>query len=206
MATRIFSALLLFCLLTAAVGCSRGGAASAPDAPPAPRAGTPSGAIPPSGPLSAPQTTARLPPPRPVPEGAAPPRRPLLPPPVAEVAAPVVRQPEAQPAPVPAVSRPTAETPEQPAARPPLPQLGPILSDGERRAYNQEIDNSVLAVRGLLETLMTRSLDSDQTAAVKRIRAFLMQAGETRDQDLARSRNLAERARILAEDLERSTR
>ena len=198
------SALAAFSVLIG-YGCAARGTATSTAEPVPAKNRPPSEMTMPEGPLSTPQTTAELPPEQRIPDGAAPPRRPLLPPPVAETPPTVPadnRSPSPRPAPAPAPAVVPAETIERPS----LPQLGPILSDQERRAYNQEIDAEVLATRGLLETLMTRDLDPDQTAGVKRIRAFLMQAGETREQDLARSRNLAERARLLAEDLERSTR
>lgn len=206
MATRLAAGLAGLCLALSFSGCAVKSAATAQPDQPEPVRGRPTGTTPePSGPLSAPQTTAELPPEQEIPDGAAPPPRPLVPPPVAE--APVTtprpdRSPRPQPTPAP---QPPVE-PVETVERPELPQLGPILSDQERRAYNQEIDAGVLAVRTLLQTVTARRLDADQSAAVKRIRAFVTQAQETRDQDLARSRNLTERARLLAEDLERSTR
>lgn len=202
---RIAVSTLAIAWVLAGSGCARRGAADSTVEPPPTSRRPPAEAAVTEGPLSTPQTTAELPPEQRIPDGAAPPRRPLLPPPVAEAPATVTRD-ESSPAPRAPPARPPAAAPVETVERPTLPQLGPILSDRERRAFNQQIDSEVLATRGLLETLMTRNLDPDQTAGVKRIRAFLMQAGETRDQDLARSRNLAERARLLAEDLERSTR
>lgn len=203
---RVGAVALLAVLLSSGCALKKGSAAD----PPIQQAGG-SGPTKPAvevaeGPLSTPQTQVSLPPPQSIPEGAAPPQQP-----VTAASGPVVEPPPApapsenieiaQPAPRPAP--PPAVEPESPA---PPPQLGPILSASQRQAYNREIDQSILATRRLLDLVTSRSLSFDQAAEVRRIRAFLNQAAETREQDVAQSRNLAQRARVLADDLERSTR
>ena len=81
-----------------------------------------------------------------------------------------------------------------------------LLSVEQRRAFNQEIDVGIQTARQLLNSLPLRGLSQDQRAAIKRIRAFIRQAQESRDHDLALAKNLAVRARVLAEDLASSGR
>lgn len=170
-------------------------ATSAPPPPP-PR---------PSGPISTPQTRAELPPAQPIPEGAAAePAGPFAGIPAGNPPEPIVSEPAPSPTPV---RQASVEEPSPPPADPAeLPQLGSILSVEQRRDFNQEIDVGIETARRLLSTLPVRGLAEDQRAAIKRIRAFIRQAQESRDQDLALAKNLAVRARVLAEDLASSGR
>lgn len=203
------TAAILLILACSSAGCAlRNGSAKNTPSQPAPSGAPPAPpARVPHGPLSTPQTQVRLPPPQPIPEGAAPEPAPVAvesrPPEQPPAVRPRPERPVevAQPAPQPAPPPPAqAETPAPP------PQLGPILSTSQRQAYNREIDQSILATRRLLDIVTSRQLSFDQSAEVRRIRAFLSQAAETREQDVAQARNLAQRARVLADDLERSTR
>jgi hypothetical protein len=163
----------------------------------------------PDGPLSEPQTRAQIPPPQPVPDGASPP---LLGPfqPVAEAKAEPVRQarpvavrPQAQPSPAPAAPEPEPVAVETPSA---VPQLGPLLSAAEQREINRLIDAGLHQTRQNLERLAGRDLNANQRASLKRIRAFMRQVDEVRERDLPLARNLADRARVLSEDLARNLR
>ncbi|MBI1357650.1 MAG: hypothetical protein GC160_25190 [Acidobacteria bacterium] len=160
----------------------------------------------PTAPLSAPQTIVQLPPEQPIPDGAVP--RPTAPAPSANPAPkpkPTPTQPTARPAPTVAGAEPEpAPPPAEPSAT--LPQLSPLMTPAERKTTEQELDRSLEVTRGHLRSLMGRSLNGEQLAAVKRIQAFLKQAEEVRGQDLNLARNLAQRAQVLAEDLVRSVR
>jgi hypothetical protein len=87
-----------------------------------------------------------------------------------------------------------------------VPQLGPLISDEQRQAYEREIDRNLELTNSALASLTSRRLSADQAQGVKRIREFLRQVHESRAADVALARNLADRARLLAEDLVRNAR
>lgn len=78
-----------------------------------------------------------------------------------------------------------------------------MLTAQQRRELNQAVDRSLDAAQRSVAAVVRNTLSADQVNSVRRIRAFLRQAEETREQDLALAKNLAERARLLAQDLER---
>ena len=82
-----------------------------------------------------------------------------------------------------------------------FPQLGKILTADQRRAYDRAIERSIQSVRQTLAGIVDRSLTPDQINAVRRIRGFLSQAEAARKHDPAIAKNLADRARLLAQDL-----
>ena len=82
-----------------------------------------------------------------------------------------------------------------------FPQLGKILTADQRRAYDRAIERSIQSVRQTLAGIVDRSLTPDQINAVRRIRGFLSQAEAARKYDPAIAKNLADRARLLAQDL-----
>jgi hypothetical protein len=95
--------------------------------------------------------------------------------------------------------------PEAPR-RVPIPRLTQLLTPEEERKLNQEIDESLARARRYLALVSRRALTSDQEIALERVHAFLQQTVEMRPLDLVAARSLAERAHLLAQDLERSTR
>ena len=197
--------LALVSILLTASACSKKWASAKP-LPPSVAAEPPPVPPPPSrGPVSVPQTQAELPPPQPVPDGAEPPTRGPLPAPAREPMGPPVPA-EAEVAvqePQPAPERPAVAPPD---GRTPVPALQQVLTASERQQYNQVIDSRIAQTRESLRRLNGRSLDQDQKSQFKRIQVFLRQAGEARTQNPALASNLAERARLLAEDLARNFR
>ncbi|MCB9384804.1 MAG: hypothetical protein H6509_09320 [Bryobacterales bacterium] len=195
-------------VLAFSAGCGGRKANAAPAPPPAPVPATAPNLSPPPGPLSEPQTRAQLPAPQAVPDGAVPPTK-------GPFAYEAPETPEAPPAPkpAPAPARPPVETPA-PAPTPaaetpepaPVPALGPLISDQQRLAYLREIDRNLEQTSAALNALMGRRLSADQSEGVRRIREFMRQAREARSGDVALARTLADRARLLAEDLVRNTR
>ena len=97
-----------------------------------------------------------------------------------------------------------APTPRPPTR--PVPRLGQVLTTQQRRELNETIDRSLDAAQRSVAAVVKRTLSVDQVNSVRRIRAFVRQARETREQDLALAKNLADRARLLAQDLERGLR
>ena len=99
------------------------------------------------------------------------------------------------------------KTPSAPPDATPAPfRLGQILSSDERRKYNETIDGDLKAAEQSLTLVLGRGNRQERNAQVRRVRAFITQAGEVRADDLPLARNLAARARLLAEDLARNER
>lgn len=82
-----------------------------------------------------------------------------------------------------------------------LPKLRKILTAVQRKALDRAIETNIQAAQEVLSTIGSRSLTSNQTIAVRRIQGFLKQAEETRDIDPTIAKNLANQARLLAQDL-----
>jgi hypothetical protein len=117
---------------------------------------------------------------------------PVLPPPP-----PPVRRP-----PVVASPRPT---PPPVAVEPPAnPRLGQIFTADQLRDYNRAFDDSMARVRTILAVAAGRKLTSQQTGIVARVRTFMQQAEQARQQDLVTAVGLARRADLLAQDLSAS--
>ena len=102
--------------------------------------------------------------------------------------------------------RPTQPPASEPIELAPVPALRQVLTPSERQQYNQVIDSRIAQTRESLRQLGGRSLSQDHKAQYKRIQVFLRQADEARTQNPALASNLAERARLLAEDLARNFR
>ena len=161
---------------------------------------------PPSEPVSEPQTTARLPPRQAIPEGAVP----EGPTPLAGEAGLLPLRPPADPkdeqsAEVSDAGSSAAAPVPSPPSRP-VPRLGQVLTTLQRRELNETIDRSLDAAQSSVAAVVQQTLSADQVNSVRRIRAIIGQARETRQQDLALAKNLADRARLLAQDLEHGLR
>jgi hypothetical protein len=202
----LLPAIVALALIAGVSGCARRRADAAPIAPPAAIPASAPTLEQPSGPLSEPQTRTELPAPQAVPDGAAPaPRGPFA-----------YEQPETAAAPPqPQASKPparAADTPATPAAPPSaaapaqVPQLGPLISEGQRQAIEREIDQNMGRTQTALDSLLGRQLTPDQVEGVRRIQEFQRQVKESRATDAALARNISERARLLAEDLVRNVR
>jgi hypothetical protein len=99
-------------------------------------------------------------------------------------------------------SEPAPEAPKPPA----VPRLTQLLSPEEERKFNQEIDESLERARRNLALVSQRPLSAEQQIVLERVHAFLQQTIEIRPLDLVTARSLAQRADLLARDLERTTR
>ena len=194
-------AVLLVLLAGALISCGK----QAASAPPAPRPAVtvqPEPPAPPAEPVSEPQTTARLPPAQPIPEGAVPDG----PAPLGGEAGRLPLPPADAEGEEPAEVNDVGAGRDRPTRPPPVravPRLGQVLTAQQRRELNQAVDRSLDAAQRSVAAVVRNTLSADQVNSVRRIRAFLRQAEETREQDLALAKNLAERARLLAQDLER---
>lgn len=189
--------LLLAAMITQA-GCGRKTTAAPP---PAPVAAEPVAELPerPAGVAWEPQTQEKLPPPQPIPPEAVSSQHSPLRIERSEQADEETSEPIADNAPT---ADEQAATPPDPAANPRTPfRLGIILSSEERSEYNRMIDRDLAAAEESLGRVLKGDGLRERSAQLKRVRAFMRQAEEVRGEDLPLARNLAARARLLAEDL-----
>jgi type IV secretory pathway VirB10-like protein len=106
--------------------------------------------------------------------------------------------------PAPRVQPPAAEAPPPPPA--PAPQLVPVLTAAQRQELENSVNERISRAQNILASIAGKRLSSEQENTVGQIRTFLKQAEEARGSDLLRANNLAERARVLAEELARRLR
>ncbi len=204
---------LLVAVVVLASGCSPFASRRQPKVP---------GSVAPAPPVSPPKAPRQLPDaepptPRPITE---PPPDPMvgMKPSVGSTPPPLVEEATSVGAPPPSETRPPKrETVSEPGPRkseaaPPaqapvnVPQLTQLLTKDEEWAYNREVDEILVSVSETDKLLGRRALSEEQMIELDRIRAFLKQTIEVRQTDLVTARNLARRARLFANDLERSSR
>ncbi|MBL8178226.1 MAG: hypothetical protein JNK48_26360, partial [Bryobacterales bacterium] len=108
-------------------------------------------------------------------------------------------------APKPDAPKPAAPKPDGAAEDPkPAPQpvkLGVILSPEQTRELARRLDTAIEHTRSSIVLIEGKLLTKEQTETLGRIRSFLAQAEQTREEDLAGSVSLAERADLLSRDL-----
>lgn len=176
-------------------------AAAAPPAP-QPVAVTPKPAPPPQ-PLSVPQTQVRLPPPQPVnPEALNEVTKP-------EEAAPAAAAPRAPrraaPPPKPETTGPPAPPTNanaQPEAPAPVAPVQEVLSDEDRRRFQESIANRKTEIQQLLAQLHGHRLSADENRDVRRIQSYLGQSDEAAKKgEMRQADALAERALVLAREV-----
>lgn len=90
---------------------------------------------------------------------------------------------------------------EDPKPNPAAVRLGVILSPEERRDLAKRLDSVLDRTKGAMVLIEGKLLTKEQTETLSRIRTFLAQAEQTREEDLAGSVSLAERADLLSRDL-----
>jgi hypothetical protein len=148
------------------------------------------------------------------------PAAPAAQPPAPASAAPVPAKPAAtqtaQPAPVQAPADAAKPSPfgspanATPAPKPltpapvkpvPAPALGAILSVDERKQLDAAYQSDLKQANLVLSKLSGRTLTAEQTDSVSRARAWIRQAAQYHDRDLATAAELARRARVLTQDL-----
>lgn len=132
--------------------------------------------------------------------------KPVKPDPTTSNSAPAAQTPVQTPA-QPAVQPPVQTTPD-PAPANPAPQiakpeikLAEVLTEEQRRDYNQTIDDSVGEARRALVSLQGRTLTREQTENESRVRTFIRQAEETRASDVRAAAQFSRRAALLAREL-----
>ena len=148
-------------------------------------------------------------------------KKPVVPPaPVpATQPAPAAAPKSAEPAATPAVppKSPTHKPKVQPAPRPqttvpapttatPAPQLGAMVPAGQRQQLDAVYAADLKKARAVLSAIRTTPLDAQRSEIAGRVRSFIKQAEEFHALDLAAAAEMAQRARVLAEDLERRSK
>lgn len=112
--------------------------------------------------------------------------------------------PETKPAPKP--QRPAPE-PEPSSAgadhsRPPAPQISPQLSETQKANYQRGIAEDIGVAEGNLKQTDGKRLNAQQADLVDKIRSFRDQSNSAaKEGDLARAKNLAQKARLLSVEL-----
>ncbi len=112
--------------------------------------------------------------------------------------------PETKPAPKP--QRPAPEPEPSSAggdrARPPAPQISPQLSEAQKANYQRGIAEDIGVAEGNLKQTDGKRLNAQQADLVDKIRSFRDQSNSAaKEGDLARAKNLAQKARLLSVEL-----
>jgi len=84
--------------------------------------------------------------------------------------------------------------------------LTQILTPAEQEAHQKAIEAAIDNAEANLAKLAGQRLNASQQANVERAKSFIQQARQTRANDLATARSLAERADLLSQDLIRNLR
>lgn len=130
----------------------------------------------------------------------------VQPEPPQQVPTPAPAQP--QPAPVPPKPKPVVQTPKPPAPAPAPapPSFGQILSPQQQTELRNSYQQNAQFARQVLGQVKGRALSREQAETANRIRSFLSQADEAQAKDPATAAQLAQRAQILARDLQSALR
>jgi membrane-bound ClpP family serine protease len=83
----------------------------------------------------------------------------------------------------------------------PTPTLGTILTADQRRQLDAAYQADLRQANTVLTGLKGRNLSQDQNDTVSRAQAFVRQAAQFHDRDLATAAELARRARVLTQNL-----
>jgi outer membrane biosynthesis protein TonB len=119
----------------------------------------------------------------------------------------LVVPPAKKPAPRPAHSKPAQSTPENPpgetaAPKPTPPRITPGVSPAEQAKLQQEALDAIAIAEKNLKLAEGRNLNPAQRDLREKIQGFLAQAQEARNEgDWVRVRNLADKARVLSNEL-----
>jgi hypothetical protein len=139
---------------------------------------------------------------------ASPPSETAVPPPAVPVAAappppaPAVAPPAKIPAPRRSAAEPAPAEGASEAPRPPAPQIFPQLSPGDQASYERKTgEDKSVAEKNLQET-SGKQLSAAQQDLVAKIRSFLSQSLDaSKGGDWVRAQNLAQKARLLSDEL-----
>jgi hypothetical protein len=123
---------------------------------------------------------------------------------------PVAATPAPPPVSIPAEKPPAPRKPSaEPASEgdaspshPPVPQISPQLSPSDQASYERKTGEDVAVAENNLHRTEGRQLSAVQSDLTEKIRSFLAQSRDaSKDGDWARAQNLAQKARVLSEEL-----
>ena len=119
--------------------------------------------------------------------------------------------PPAPPAPAPPAARPapTRTVPPPPPPRPPAPPavLSPQAPPEEERRLVRVTNENIAGAEQILKQIDSRRLSSEQQDTAQTIRSFIAKARDALGtNDVGRAATLADKARVLADELGRSVR
>jgi hypothetical protein len=101
----------------------------------------------------------------------------------------------------PAEDQPADTESEQPA-HPPAPQIAPQLSPSDQAAFMRKTGDEAAAAEKNLQETSGKLLNAAQLDLVGKIRSFLSQSRDaSKDGDWSRAQNLAQKARLLSDEL-----
>jgi type IV secretory pathway VirB10-like protein len=122
--------------------------------------------------------------------------------PAASTAPPPIIAPATKPAPRPQKPAPEPAAVAEDHARPPAPQISPQLSDDAKANYQRGTTEDVGVAESNVQQTNGKRLNAQQSDLVDKIHSFVNQSREAaKEGDLARARNLAQKARLLSVEL-----
>jgi DedD protein len=137
-----------------------------------------------------------------------------MPPVAAQTPAPDIPASSSTPPPIVAPAAKPAPKPQRPApepepssvaedhARPPAPQISPQLSETDKANYQRGTAEDIEVAKGNLNQAKGKRLNAQQADLADKIRSFLDQSSNAaKEGDLARAKNLAQKARLLSVEL-----
>jgi hypothetical protein len=137
-----------------------------------------------------------------------------MPPVAAQTPAPDIPASSSTPPPIVAPAAKPAPKPQKPApepepssvaedhARPPAPQISPQLSESDKANYQRGTAEDIEVAKRNLNQAKGKRLNAQQADLTDKIRSFLDQSSNAaKEGDLARAKNLAQKARLLSVEL-----
>jgi type IV secretory pathway VirB10-like protein len=124
--------------------------------------------------------------------------------PDSSAAPPPMIAPATKPAPKPQKPAPEPEpsSTAEDRARPPAPQISPQLSEADKANYQRGTAEDIDVAKGNLNQAKGKRLNAQQADLADKIRSFLDQSSNAaKEGDLARAKNLAQKARLLSVEL-----
>jgi hypothetical protein len=113
-----------------------------------------------------------------------------------------VNVPPPKPAPARKLPEASAESETGQPAHPQAPQITPQLSPTDQATYQRKTIEDTAAAEKNLEQTSGKQLNAAQTDLVGKIRSFLSQSHDaSKDGDWVRAQNLAQKARLLSDEL-----
>lgn len=122
--------------------------------------------------------------------------------PAATTAPPPIIAPATKPAPKPQKPAPEPVAAAEDHARPPALQISPQLSENDKANYRRGTAEDVGVAESNLQQTNGKRLNAQQSDLVDKIKSFLDQSRDaSKEGDLARAKNLAQKARLLSVEL-----